>query len=131
MTTPWTDDDLRASRAYHERREREQREAREKLRLERLEAARRAIRELAPREPSLLAVYLFGSILQPGHFRESSDVDVAIDGDDPVAESRFWRALEERLEWNIDVRPRRDAVAFSVETSGERVYERENAAARA
>lgn len=131
MTTPWTDDDLHASRVYHERREQEQREACEKLRLERLDAARRAIREIAPAEPSLQAVYLFGSILQPGRFRKSSDVDVAVDGDDPAAESRFWRALEARLECNVDVRPRTGTVAFAVETSGEKLYEREDAAARA
>ncbi|NJL28815.1 MAG: hypothetical protein HC897_13445, partial [Thermoanaerobaculia bacterium] len=106
------------------------REAREQERLERLEAARRAIRELAPAEPTLLAVYLFGSVLQPGRFHESSDVDVAVDSDDPAAESRFWGALEARLECNVDVRPRTGTVAFAVETSGEKVYEREVAAAR-
>lgn len=118
-------EDLRAYRAYHEKRETSRREARERLRLERLAAARRAIRDLAPREPALRAAYLFGSILQPGRFRERSDIDVAVDGDDPAAESRFWRALEDALDVPFDVRPRTGAVAAAVEHGGECVYVRD------
>lgn len=115
---------LRAARAYHRRREAARRDAREAHRQERLAAVRRAIRDLAPGEPALSAVYLFGSILQPGRFRERSDVDVAVDCDDPAAESRFWRALEDALDGPVDVRPRTGAVAAAVEHGGECVYVR-------
>ena len=127
MTTILSAEDLRAARAYHQQRDNARRAAHEGRRRERLAAARQAIRDLAPREPTLRAVYLFGSILRPGRFRRRSDVDVAIDSDDPAAESRFWRALEETLDMPVDVRPRTGAVAGAVEHGGECVYEREDA----
>ncbi|MCP3956655.1 MAG: hypothetical protein GY719_02265 [bacterium] len=126
MRAALTSEDLHAARAYHLRREAERRDARERRRQERLAAARRAIRELAPGEPTLRAVYLFGSILQTGRFGERSDVDVAVDSDDPAAESRFWQALEASLDAPVDVRPRSGAVAAAVEHGGERVYARED-----
>lgn len=118
-------EDLGAAREYHERRDAARRDAREARRQERLAAARQAIRDLAPGEPALRAVYLFGSILQPGRFTERSDVDVAVDSDDPAAESRFWRALEDALDVPFDVRPLSGAVATAVEHGGECVYVRE------
>ncbi len=117
---------LSASRAFHRHRDGVRRKAREARRRERLAAARRAILDLAPGEPTLRAVYLFGSVLRPGRFSDRSDVDVAVDSDDPAAESRFWRALEEALELPVDLRPRTGAVATAVEHSGERVYARED-----
>lgn len=126
MPATLTPEQLRASRAYHQQRDAARREAREKRRLERLAAARRAIGELAPGERSLRAVYLFGSVLQPGRFTRRSDIDVAVDSDDPAAESWFWRALEDALDSPVDVRPLSGAVAFAVEHGGERVYARED-----
>ncbi len=126
MGTALSSEDLRAARAYHRRREAARRDARETRRRERLAAARRAISALALEEPALRAVYLFGSILQTGRFGRRSDVDVAVDSDDPGAESRFWQALEASLNTPVDVRPLAGAVAVAVELGGERVYARDD-----
>lgn len=111
-------------REYHAQRDQERRAERERLRLEVLERARAAIRKRAPEFPAIRAVYLFGSLLQPGRFHSASDVDVAIDCVDLEAETPFWRSLEEALERNVDLRPRTGPIARAVEVHGERVYER-------
>jgi predicted nucleotidyltransferase len=115
---------LQPFREYHARRNRELREERESLRLEVLERARDAVRRSAPRFPAVRAVYLFGSLLQPGQFRPGSDVDVAIDCDNVEVETPFWRMLEDALERDVDLRPRIGAVAQAVEVGGELCYER-------
>lgn len=106
---------------YHAQREQTLRAERETLRREVLEQARTAIRRLAPRFPAIRAVYLFGSVLAPGRFLPDSDVDVAVDCDNLEAETPFWRALEDALRRNVDLRPREGAVARAVEDYGERV----------
>src|ERR1700712_4868978 len=116
---------LLRSREPHARRERELRQERERLRLAVLEKAREAVRQSAPRFPAIRAVYLFGSILQPGRFRPGSDVDVAIDCDDIEVETPFWRMLEEALQRDVDLRPRIGPIARAVEQGGELCYERE------
>ena len=112
--------DLAPYREYHARRDRERLARREALRQECLSTAKAAIR----------AVYLFGSVLQAGRFTEGSDIDVAIESDDLESESRFWRALEEALRRDVDLRPREGGVARAVEAHGECVYEREVPAPR-
>jgi predicted nucleotidyltransferase len=112
-------------REYHARRDRERLAARESLRSDVLERTRQAVRLHAPRYPSIRAVYLFGSLVQPGRFSPLSDVDVAVDADDIREETPFWRALEEDLERNVDLRPRAGAIARAVATYGEICYERE------
>ena len=114
-----------AYREYHARRDRERRQEMEELRMQVLEQAKRAIRDTAPGFPAVRAVYLFGSVLRPGRFRPDSDVDVAVDCDDIEVETPFWRSLEERLERNVDLRPRLGVIARAVETGGELCYERE------
>jgi predicted nucleotidyltransferase len=113
-----------AFRDFHARREQARLKERETLRLDTLERAKAAIHRRAPAFPAIRAVYLFGSVLQPGHFHEGSDVDVAIDCDDITVETPFWRTLEDELERNVDVRPREGAVARAVEDYGEKVYGR-------
>ena len=117
--------DLEVYREEYRRRERERWRLREDLRQQVLGQVRTAVARLAPREPAVGAVYLFGSLLQPGRFRPDSDVDLAVDCDDLEAESRLWRALEQELERDVDLRPRRGAVARAVATSGELGYARE------
>jgi predicted nucleotidyltransferase len=116
---------LRPYREYHSRRDRELRAQREALRLSVLAHAREAIRGLAPNFPALRAVYLFGSILKTGQFHPDSDVDVAIDCENLETEHPFWRALEDALERDVDLRPRVGPVAQAVEDYGELSYERE------
>jgi predicted nucleotidyltransferase len=112
-------------REYHARREAERRAAREALRERELAATRAAIRRFAPRFAAIRAVYLFGSVLQPGWFTETSDVDVAVEVDDLEAEGPFVRALEAELRRPVDLRPYAGAIREAVETGGEKVYERE------
>jgi predicted nucleotidyltransferase len=114
-------------REYHARREAERRAQREELRQARLANVRAAIRQLAPTYPAIQAVYLFGSITQSGRFTPQSDIDVAISCDDVAVESRFWRALEEALEWNVDIRPFQHPITQAVSAYGEIAYERESA----
>jgi predicted nucleotidyltransferase len=114
-------------REYHARREAERRAQREELRQARLANVRAAIRQLAPTYPAIRAVYLFGSIMQSGRFTPQSDIDVAISCDDVAVESRFWRALEEALEWNVDIRPFQHPITQAVSAYGEIAYERESA----
>jgi predicted nucleotidyltransferase len=113
------------SRQFHIRRERLRRQEREALRRQRYQRVRLAVEQIAPAHPGIGAVYLFGSLVQPGRYTPRSDVDVAVDCDDPAAESRFWQALEAELETNVDLRPCKGAVARAVRTCGECIYERE------
>ncbi len=115
---------LRPFRDYHARRDRELREEREGLRLGVLKRAREAVRRSAQLFPAIQAVYLFGSLLQPGQFRPDSDVDLAIDCDDVEVETPFWRMLEEALERDVDLVPR-IWVVHKVEFEGELCYERQ------
>lgn len=113
-------------REYHAQREAEWLHQREQLRQEQLARARAAIERLAPKYPAIQAVYLFGSLMAEGRFMRHSDIDVAVVSNDVAAESKFWRALEEALEWNVDVRPFQGAVAQAVADHGECVYARES-----
>lgn len=58
------------------RREQERRRRREELREQVLGQVRATVARLAPQEPAVRAVYLFGSLLQPGRFRPDSDVNL-------------------------------------------------------
>ncbi len=122
---PGSSPDGEPYRSYHARRSAERRAAREELRQRQLARVREAVATLAPEHPAVLAVYLYGSLLKPGRFTEGSDVDLAVECADLEAESRFWRALEERLERDVDLRPRTGTVALAVELGGECLYERE------
>jgi len=111
-------------REYHARRQAEKRRQREHLRQKWLARIRAAIRQLAPRYPEIEAVYLFGSIMQPGRFTPHSDIDVAVAATAVAAESAFWRALEEELERDVDVRPYQPPITLAVANYGECVYAR-------
>jgi len=112
---------------YHKQRDEKRYREREVLRLKRLTDAREAILRLAPHLLAIEAVYLFGSIMKPGRYRLQSDIDVAIVCEDIATEFRFWRELEQALEWNVDVRPYEPPLVQEISDYGEQVYERENA----
>jgi predicted nucleotidyltransferase len=119
---------LTAFQEYHRQRdERKQRQV-ESYRLQVLGEVRRVVLRLATAEASIEKVGLFGSLVQPGRFRRYSDVDMALLCDNVKAETRFWRALEEALERNVDLRSWKGSAALAVETYGEVVYEREKPA---
>jgi len=115
---------LLQARRYHVRQERLRRQERERRRLQRYTSVRAAVEQIAPAHPAVQAVFLFGSLVQPGRFTSRSDVDLAVDCDDLAAESRFWQALEATLQIDVDLRPRRGAVARAVDSQGECIYER-------
>jgi predicted nucleotidyltransferase len=115
---------LDQARQYHTQRELYRQLAREQRRQERYRQIGAAIQRLAPDYPALRAVYLFGSLVQPGRYGLRSDIDVAVVCDNPTEESRFWQALERELKCDIDLRPYRGAVAWAVNTCGECIYER-------
>lgn len=116
---------IEAAREYHARREAERREEREQLRHATYERVAEAVRQVAPAFRGVRAVYLFGSLVQPGRFRPRSDIDIAVDAESVEVESRFWRALETELGAYVDVRPYKGGVAQAVDAYGDCVYERE------
>ncbi|MCL4869387.1 MAG: nucleotidyltransferase domain-containing protein [Anaerolineae bacterium] len=113
-------------REYHQQREAARLAARESLRQERLAAAQMAVRQIAPQFPSLVQVYLFGSIVQPGRFTQYSDIDVAVVGLDPAEETQFWRLLEQQLQWAVDVRPCVGPIQQVVYQDGKKIYVRKS-----
>ncbi len=118
---------LRPYREYHVRRDielRQERQEKEALRLEVLERARDVVRRSAPRFPAIQAVYLFGSLLQPGWFLPDTDVEVAIDCEEIEVETPFWQLLEDALERNVLLVPK-IWVVEKLEIQSELCYERE------
>jgi hypothetical protein len=75
-------------------------ERREALRGDTIASLRNA---LAATPVRYSAVYLFGSVLQPGRFREDSDVDVAFEGLSDEDYFRAKRYLENTLRRPVDV----------------------------
>lgn len=116
---------LQAFREYHLGRDAAKLARREAHRREVLARVREVVTRVAPTHPAIRAVYLFGSLLEPGRFSSESDIDLAVDCDDLAAETPFWRDLEKALSRNVDLRPREGAVARAVAAYGERCYARE------
>lgn len=80
--------------------ESDRREVREALRQKTLGQLRTVLREFAPAE----SVIVFGSLLKPGRFNESSDVDLALE-DEPAKMSIYQPTslLAENLGRPVDV----------------------------
>lgn len=114
--------DLESVRHYHQQRHARLLQQREVLRLSWLQRARAAIELLAPEYPAIQRVALFGSILKEGRFHQNSDIDVAVVCQDVEQESQFWRALEERLQRNVDVRPWVSPISQAVAQYGTVIY---------
>jgi predicted nucleotidyltransferase len=102
-------------------------QAREHQRASARQALRAAANAVFPRFPGVHRAYLFGSVLYPGAFRSSSDVDVAVEGQ-LSAEEFFavWRELEQAAAgWLIDLVELDKDVHFlrRVREKGELVYQ--------
>ena len=97
--------DTAVSYTYHQQRNARLYQERETLRQTMLVKSRAAIGQLGPQFAAITAVYLFSSIMQPGHFTPHSDIDVAVTVSEIAVETPFWRALEQALAWDVDVRP--------------------------
>lgn len=113
-------------RHYHQQREAKRRAQQEAERLTWLARTQDVIGQIAPAHPGIKSVYLFGSLVQAGRFRTDSDIDVAVESKSVEAESAFWRALEQALQRDVDVRPLVGAISEAVARYGEWVYERKN-----
>jgi len=99
----------------------------EKQREKARQAACDAIETVMPDYPSVQQVYLFGSVITPGVFKDSSDIDVGIEGADMALCFDIWRDLERVVSnWQFDVRPLESEDPFSerIRQKGELVYER-------
>lgn len=127
MTTPEsTTIDMEAVRRYHQARTAKQRAQREAERLEWLARVRTTILQLAPNYPEIERIGIFGSLVQAGRFRPDSDIDVAIACHDLEIESAFWRALEQIVHRDIDLRPWVEPIIGAVKAYGEIAYERKS-----
>lgn len=86
-------------------------------------AAYRELREaLSSLLPSGTEIWVFGSVLKPGRFREHSDVDIAIDSL-PQGRSEAWlqSELELRLRRAVDVLNLNEtSLRSKIERTGER-----------
>ncbi len=118
---------IKAAREYYYKREARRRAEREKKRLQCLEQVKELVAHYAPRFPEVQRVYLFGSLLKPGRFRSTSDIDLAVDCDSLEVESVFWRTLAYHLHRDLDIRPLSNPIIKeTVANSGEQVYERDD-----
>lgn len=111
-------------REYQQQRQQKQWQERETLRQEKLAQIITTIQQIAPTLPAIDQVYLFGSVVQPGRFSPRSDIDVAVECHHLTSESDFWRLLEQKMNWPIDVRPYVGPIILSVAAHGQKVYER-------
>ena len=80
--------------------DRDQKQRREALRLETRGKLRRALEELRPSH----AVIVFGSLVKPGRFTETSDVDLALESEPSrMTVYQLIGLLSERLGRSVDV----------------------------
>lgn len=87
-----------------------------------LRRASDAVLKLVPVHRGVKRVFLFGSITAPGRFGPHSDIDVAIACDSVEQESGFWRALEDALHRDVDVRSLTGPIAETALRSGVHIY---------
>jgi predicted nucleotidyltransferase len=114
--------DIDAVREYHRQRDAQRRARREAERQRWLLRARQVAARLGPDFVGVRRVFLFGSLVNPGRFRQDSDIDVAVECDSVETKSAFWRALERELGRPVDVRPLTGRIADVVVAEGEQVY---------
>ncbi len=120
--------DVKASREHLAARLAARQAESEAGRAEALAWARAAISRAAPGFAAVRRVYLFGSVLAPGQFRDESDIDIGVEGE-LSADDFFglWRAIEEDAPgWEVDlVELDKTHVHFAerVRLEGELVYE--------
>lgn len=120
------DADIEAARCYYHEREARRRAQREVERQRWLQRVREAVSHLVLHYPGVRRVYLFGSLAQPGRFRPDSDIDVAVECDSLETENAFWRALEQKLGRDVDVRPLTGVITEAMKGRGEQIYERQD-----
>jgi predicted nucleotidyltransferase len=107
----------------------DQYEAREARRQKALTAICPLLPALAATTSSIQALYLFGSITQPGQFHPHSDIDIGLVEATAEDYFTFWRELETALPaWFFDVRDVSDDSFFAqrVKETGLLIYERAN-----
>ena len=118
--------DLQKCRDNFHHRAAVQQAARETLRQQAREGAIAAILEVITAYPDVAQVYLFGSVIKPGQFRQHSDIDIAVVGTDAASYFALWRDLEAAYpNYVIDLREINQPGHFAdaVRRTGEIVYE--------
>jgi predicted nucleotidyltransferase len=118
--------DLQQCRDNFKQRDVAQKAARETLRQQAYQAAMAALTQVLPHYPQVIQIYLFGSVTQPGHFHERSDIDIGVVGTDAATYFALWRDLEAACpDWAIDLREINQPCHFTdtVRQTGELVYE--------
>jgi predicted nucleotidyltransferase len=121
VTTVLTSKDIESARQYYRQREARRRAQREAERQHWLQRVRETIAWLAPQHPGVRRVVLFGSLVQPGRFRPTSDIDIGVECETVETEVAFWRALERELGRPVDVR-RLAELAEAAAQAGEQIY---------
>jgi len=100
---------------------------REILRQQAREEAIATITQVVPHYPQITQIYLFGSVTQPGQFRDRSDIDIAVAGTNAATYFALWRDLEAACpNWAIDLREIMNQPCHFTDTvrqTGELVYE--------
>lgn len=126
-----TPDQIEAYRRAFQQRQRRALDDREKRRHEALQAVQDRAAAILVAYPSVQRAYLFGSIVRPGAFYPTSDIDIALEGTTAADYFAVWRDLEQALpEWIIDVREITGHSPFAdlIRDTGVLVYERTNPA---
>lgn len=90
------------------RRSDEEEKRRRERHLEALKAAKRIALRLK-REFGAQKVYLFGTCADPDRFRFTSDIDIAVSGLKPELFFKAWAAVEEGVEFSVDLVALEDA----------------------
>lgn len=92
---------LQVIRKNLQKREQERRQQRESLRQARLQEVEKLLIQYFSAFPAT-KVYLFGSILVPGHFTPDSDIDIAVENH-PQDRLDLYSALSRLLPYPVDV----------------------------
>jgi len=118
--------DVAACRAHLRDRHARAYQVRERRRRAAIAALRCAVRVVLPRFAGVQRAYLFGSVLHPGGWRATSDVDIAIEGKLDAREYlALWRELERAApDWLIDLVELGQDLRFAerVRERGELIY---------
>ncbi len=117
---------LALSKQYHRHRAALLQDKQKRYQQQWLIQVKKIVPPLATQYPAIERVYLFGSLLHPEQFSERSDIDLAIQCDDIVIETPFWRQLEQSLGRDIDLRPLDGIIKTIALTEGKLLYERQS-----
>ncbi len=127
MSTVINKDDLARARQLFKARLERQFQQYEIRRLQTLEMVLAVGPTIIAKYPNVTTAYLFGSLLRPGSFQVTSDIDIAVLGIEPQFYASLWHELEIALpDWFIDLRemPADSSFTTIVKLTGKKIYAR-------